>query len=469
MGHWRSDGYFSAVLGGVRNVFNGLGIGGADRTASNHFSHSFRDDRDLTSLYLSNGLAARIVDSPADDAMARGFEIEGDDPDGTIMAECDRLKLPAKMSEAIRWSRLYGGSVMILFAKNTGELSEPFDGKLDRLDEIKVFDVTSLTPVQDRVYRDPALPNWGFPELYNVKHPILNETFPCHESRMIMFSGDAVPAQIACHRDRKLPWRGRGALDGCYDNLIRYVAGLGWSERMMERKQQAVYSMVGLGELISHGMESEAQKHVDLVDLVRGVMNTVVIDGGTDGTVYDKYEVRDLNLSGVTDQINQFQVAICSDTGFPVTVLFGRSPAGQNATGESDQEGYYRLVGHVQANDAAPAMERVITLILAQTSFTGARPPEWKLKFNPLWLPSDKDQAQADLYRGQASYFEAQAAEIYATKIGSITNVEVRDHLEAQDRYGIEGEIDEADLEAMQPPTPVVVPAEADPVAPAQA
>lgn len=38
-------------------------------------------------------------------------------------------------------------------------------------------------------------------------------------------------------------------------------------------------------------------------------------------------------------------------TNIPQTILFGRSPAGMNATGESDFENYYNFIERIQKQD----------------------------------------------------------------------------------------------------------------------
>lgn len=476
---FRADDYAEAVLGntwrggpsGVVNPLNGLGVPGADRTTSNRLGLlSFRTDFDLTRLYLANGLAARIVDAPADDALARGFEIEGDDDDNAIENECDRLDMRFRVGDALRWARLYGGAAIVMIIDDGRLLGEPLNTTgIRRILELKVFDASQITAAPGSIYDDPMLGNFGMPSVYQLVSPLGGISFFCHETRMLFFSGDPVPAAVARMRHNGLLWRGRSALDGCYDDVLRYTAGLQWAERMLERKQQAVYSMQGLADMILNGLQDVVAQRVNAVDIVRSLLNTVVIDSGSgagqNATAGDKYEVRDLNLAGVREQIEQFQQSICADTGFPATVLFGRSPAGHNATGESDMESYYRLVGHIQHSDAAPAIKRTIELILLQKDFDGTLPERWKVKFNPLWVPSEKDQAQAALFRGQGAVAEAQAAQIYMDS-GVMTNVETRDDLIAQGMYGVEGDIDPAELENMLPDPPVIVQPALPPKAP---
>jgi phage-related protein (TIGR01555 family) len=80
----------------------------------------------------------------------------------------------------------------------------------------------------------------------------------------------------------------------------------------------------------------------------------------------------------------------------PVTILFGRSPAGLNATGESDIRAWYDTVVDAQTDQLKPALERLLKLIFAakDSPTSGAIPERWTIEFNPLWQPTEKEQAE---------------------------------------------------------------------------
>lgn len=56
----------------------------------------------------------------------------------------------------------------------------------------------------------------------------------------------------------------------------------------------------------------------------------------------DDFSTHQYTFSGLSDVYQQFIMPdISGAAGIPVTRLFGRSPAGLNATGESDLQNYY--------------------------------------------------------------------------------------------------------------------------------
>ena len=94
---------------------------------------------------------------------------------------------------------------------------------------------------------------------------------------MIAVGGEPIPSRHT-HNTTRLPWVGRSVLEACYKDIIRYEQGLEWSLRLLERKQQAVYNMGGLAEMFREGDEDAVIKRINLVDMVRGNLNTIVVD-----------------------------------------------------------------------------------------------------------------------------------------------------------------------------------------------
>jgi hypothetical protein len=98
----------------------------------------------------------------------------------------------------------------------------------------------------------------------------------------------------------------------------------------------------------------------------------------------------------------------------PVTILFGRSPAGMNATGDSDWQHFYDTIASEQKNTLEPALVRLYRLIcLAKDGPTlGIEPDDIEIHFHALKEPTDLEQAQLELV-------VAQKDQIYFT-IGSL-------------------------------------------------
>lgn len=409
---YNEDGYLSATLGDRQA-----------RTQTQPLDHSM--------LYSRGGIYARVIDLPADTAMSRGIEVEGDE-DRIIRDELDRLDVVGNMSDALRWSRLDGGAALLLLT-DTGTLDEPLGESFGRINEVRIVEMSQLAVAPGGYYNDPNNANYGEPELYQVT-PIggsgvlsVNH-FYAHESRVLPVYGDPLPARMRI--SSIVPWAGRPAATAAFESIRKYERSLYLSLEIMKRKQQAVHKMKGLAELIQNNMESMVRKRVDLVDEVRSLLNGVAVDADDDYVIYDQ------NVSGLKDLIAEYQVAVSADSGIPVTQLFGRSAAGMNSTGENDLEGLYDLCEGLQKTSAQPALERLIDAILRQSSLTGTKPQKWRIHWPSLWTPTDAQKAETADKEASARLKNAQARQIDADT-GAVTNEEARTDIIGEGRYSI--------------------------------
>src|SRR5277367_2345671 len=67
----------------------------------------------LSQMYVEHGIVQTLVDQPVDDAFRAGFEIKTDqlskDEIEKLKVYCERNQVIARLAQAIKWSRLYGG------------------------------------------------------------------------------------------------------------------------------------------------------------------------------------------------------------------------------------------------------------------------------------------------------------------------------------------------------------------------
>lgn len=379
---------------------------------------------DASLLYARGGLYGRVIDMPADKAVARGVKIAGDD--GRLADELDRLKVLPTLADGLRWARLTGGAGIVIVADD-GMVNTPLDpSALGEIAELRVFDLNDIS-ADERRYSDPGKANYGMPEFYRIHTG--QAIFTVHESRLVEIPGDPLPAKA---RLRGIPWEGRSVAAQAFPAITRYLEALRLAVNILQRKQQAVYGMKGLADMIRDDLEPVVQKRINLVDKVRGVLNTVAIDSE------DDYDIKDMNVSGVKDILQELQVGLSADIGIAVTILMGRSPGGLNATGDADFDGYHEMVSGLQRTRLTPALERIVSLIYAQRSFQ-APPDEWTINWPPLRMPTEKELADIRKVNADA---EAQEMNALDTAVGmsALSEQEARDYLVANERYGLKRE-----------------------------
>lgn len=406
---------------GLLDVVRGLRPGAAGQTyAGAYFLPAL--------LYETDGIARNIVDRPAEDAISRGFVVEGD-ADAVVLNELDRLDAFQHLTDGLRAARLEGASAVLMLAEDGGALEDPLDpARLRRLDDLLVFPRTGITPGSD-LYDDPRRREYGRPLRYMLTPAHGGAGFWVHDTRLLKLTGD--PAPPSGRLGATLHWEGRSALDGCRSDLERYRAGLRLAEAVLERKQQGIYGMAGLAELLATVEGKQfVQEKLALVDAVRGLLNTVAIDAGPgnkDGTG-DTYQIADLSVGGIDSLLNSLKIALCASSGFPAPILFGEDLRGLGTVGTGEQTIYHAKVRAIQERNVRPAIETLAPLIWAQAEVRASEPTFWRVDLNPLLAPSEAEEADVALKKAQARKVAAEAVQV-ALDTGAVSPEEGRDLL----------------------------------------
>lgn len=409
----REDGFFDMLLGGST-----ASAGAAMQAALGSLSPGFiATDEWLERQYGQGGVMARVVDLAAEDCWSRGFTI-AEDKEDYIKDYLEKLQIGIHGPTVSKWQSLYGAGMWILFC-NDG--SPTFNKQLNvnnlkSIDKLLPVEAASISVFQ--YYDDVYNVKYGEPEIYQVKMQAVNNAkgtgvpgtgrsfvqFLVHETRCIPFPGSPLPLNL--RMARRIPWQGRSDLGAVFEDFERMKDSHKWSIEVLKKKQQAIHKFNGLSQLLVNDFggnnEAAIKKQVAMADSMRNLLNSVTVDGD------DDYKVQDLSVAGLVDLIREFKETFASGAGYPVSVLFGRAASGISANGDNDLENYYGMVSKRQTTRCKPGIVALITLILL---CEGA--PEidkWQVEFNPLWVPSEKDQAQSELFEGQGLQATAAAA-----------------------------------------------------------
>lgn len=337
-----------------------------------------------------NALVRRIVTMAADDAMKNFIEIEGDSDD-CILQELETLFVQEKLTEALYWDRLFGMSCALILADDGQELSEPINiNRLRRINGLEIFDKRDIYPDTTSIYLDTDIrdANFGKPEFYMISPPNGNQ-FKVHRSRLLIFDGEMLP------KIERIANNGAGlsCLDGIPATLNRVKTAMNKTIDIMDKVSTSLLKLEGLSNLLAREDGTQAViRRLELIDYSRRINGSVAVDKE------DEYGIFNIPLTGLTDIIQEFEQALCAVTGYPFTVLFGRSPAGMNSTGKSDLQIYYDTVRRIQRRKIRPALEYLVRLIqLAKEGPTNGKELEkWSIKFKAIEPLNDLEQANVD-------------------------------------------------------------------------
>jgi phage-related protein (TIGR01555 family) len=413
-----SNGNYQLFSGGnLANAMTGLGTFNRDKVMAGVYYDPLRiTDPELQALFHGNDLASRIVQLRPYEMFRRGYEVvipddtEGEQNENAEVAQdledyAEKLKANRMLRDGMTFARLFGGGVTLIGADDGLDPSLPLNE--DNIKSIKYLNnIDRRFLVARTYYDDPMQPNFGEVETYQVTNAFGKQTAAViHESRLIRFDG----APVDILKRRQLAGWTLSVLQRVYDTLRQFDTSFQAVSNLMVDASQAVFSMKGLMDIITSDNAGVLGTRMAMVDYTRSSGRAVLVDADT-----EKFERTNTSFSGIPDVLDRLMQRLASCADMPVTILFGRSPAGMNATGDSDWQHFYDTISSEQKNTLEPALIRLYRLIcLAKDGPTnGVEPDDIEIHFHALKEPTDKEQAELE-------YLVAQKDQIYFT-IGAL-------------------------------------------------
>lgn len=381
------------ALDAFTNVLARLGAGTPNLLEGTEYSlqRLSRDFNQLNALYRESWIIRRIIDVIPSDMLKNWITItSGIDPDveKKLSISLRRTQLIDKLKRGMQWGRLYGGALGVMLVKHQGyNLSQPL-----RLDWIMpgdfagllIFDRWNGVNPSSELIEDISDPDYGYPKYYTVTDPAGGGSVKIHHSRVIRFTGNTLPfwEEIA-----EMQW-GASVVESVFDELKKRD-NVSWNiAQLTFMANIRVLKMQDLGQLLS-ATDSESQaellRTLEAQNMLLNNMGMQVMDAA------DGLETHQYTFGGLADCYQQFIMDISGAAEIPVTKLFGRSPSGLNATGESDLQNYYDMIAEKQEAVLRPILNKVLPPFIIST--IGSLPKDFDFDFDPVAEPSDKERA----------------------------------------------------------------------------
>ena len=251
-----------------------------------------------------------------------------------------------------------------------------------------------------------------------------------HESRVFPIHGFRLPEML---KDTRIYWQGGNAVDRAYKAILDWENTRERTKQILDRKQQPVYAMKQLAELIDAGQEEIVQQRIQAVDTSRGVLNTVAVDSE------DAYTLNDMSVGGLTDIISKFEQVISAETGIPLAQLFGQSASGLSATGEGDLRNFHELV-EAERVRVSNMLERLLALLVLQNGIKGKIPDGWRIKWSPLYVPTAREQADMAKLAIDTLKVEVDAV-AQVVNMGALSEAQAADYFAQREQFGLRREV----------------------------
>ncbi len=392
----------------------------------------------LNSLYRDNWVVQNVVGLMVDDMLREWYKVRGSiSPE--YLDELDRVErvtqLREKINQGLCWGRLYGGAAgLILIKGQEGMLDQPLDLEtimpgafaglmiLDRWSGI-VPDMGLVTDMSD--------PDFNLPEYYMVNNAEGRMVARVHHSRIVRFTGRKLPylEEIA-----ELYW-GESEVEALYKDVVAHDNVSANMAALTFRANINTMEVQNLEQLFSLGSVEQQRRFWNVMQAQSVMMSNFGYQLVNKG---DQMKNTQYTFTGLQEVYESMCLNLCGASHYPMTKLFGRSPSGMNATGESDLQNYYDYVNSQREAKLRPVLERLLPIMAV--SAWGAVPDNLQIDFPPLWTPTAKEVAeiakakmetvvtpyQAGLLNVDTAQKELKKLEDETGMFGSITDEEIK-------------------------------------------
>jgi len=344
----------------------------------------------LEAMYRGSWVVGAAVDSIAEDMTRAGISIKGDSEPEQIeqmQVAMTRLGIWHSLLEAIKWGRLYGGAVAMIVIDGQ-DPSTPLNVSTvgrGQFRGLRVFDRWQLQPSLQNIVVDGM--DFGLPMFYDVISDVTTgqvSNVRIHHTRVIRQIGVQLPAYQAITEQM---W-GESVVERMYDRLVAFDTATSGAANLIQKAHLRTVQIDKLREVLAAGGKAEE----NLLQMFHHMRMLQTNEGLTLLDKEDTFQAHSYTFSGLSDMILQFGQQIAGATGIPLVRLFGQSPAGLSATGESDLRMYYDNVASQQESRLRDGLMRVLQ-VMHQSLFGTPAPQSFDFDFVALWQTSSKEKA----------------------------------------------------------------------------
>ena len=347
----------------------------------------------LTAMYRESWLTMRIIDMPSED-MTRAWDRLSSSLSEEHVHALRRLEarhsVKQELTNALRWARLYGGSLALMVIRGEEDrLDQPLDTDLllpGCFQGLLVLDRAQGIRPSVRLVSDLDDPDFGLPESYTVN--LESESFRTvnlHHSRVLRFVGRELPRTETV---RENYW-GASEMEHIQEELLKRSAASANIAQLLFQANITTLKMSDLGDLLSAGTEEQRRSVLRAMEAENRFRTSFGVQLLSRD---DALETHSYSFAGLGEIYEQFMMDMAGAAEIPATKLFGRSPQGMNATGESDLRNYYDMIASLQERQLRPALEKLLPVMAV--SCWGCVPEDLEIVFEPVMTASPTERAE---------------------------------------------------------------------------
>lgn len=360
-----------------------------------------------------NSLIRTLIQVPVRDMMAPGFELQIDrrneeedlfnglSPEDLKTQDSETIaaieeqwrahKLDRLLREALNMDGFEGGAFIFIDTGAQGaELQLPLD-----ISEHSA-ELYAGRPLKFKVI-DPVN---VFPGPYNSAQPLADDYFQpqwwwvlgtqVHRSRLITFAANQVPLLLKPAYN----FLGLPQAQLYWDYVAHWNQNRESANRLLNKFSLLAFK-TSMADVLSGGLTDDLNRRVDYLAQKRSNDGVLLMDKESE-------DIININtpLSGVTDIVKQSLEWLSVISHIPAVVLFGQSPQGFNATGESDLNNYAHLIESRRRDELLEPMQQLVDIL--RLHYTSCREPV-RINLLPFDAGSTLQNIQAEQMKAQTA------------------------------------------------------------------
>lgn len=339
----------------------------------------------LNSLYRSNWVVQNVVGLMVDDMLREWYDLKSATPEQAKALETVErsTRLRDRIGTGLKWGRLYGGAAGLILVDGQEDLSKPMDA-----DAILPGSFRGLY-ILDRwqgISPDASLTFEGgelVPEYYSINDAAGHTAARVHHSRLVRFVGRELPD---LERQAELYW-GESEVEALYNDVVAHDNVSANMAALTFQANINTMEVKGLEQLLSMSSPDVQRRFWNTMQaqkVLRSNFGMQLVEQG------NKISNTQYTFTGLSDVYESMCLNLCGASHYPMTKLFGRSPAGMNATGESDLKNYYDYVDTLRESKLRPILDKILPVVARSA---GIEKLDLDVTFPPLWTPTASETA----------------------------------------------------------------------------
>lgn len=341
----QEDNIQAQIADGLENLVTGVGTN-MDKSTYNEWSHSGKnyDHVSLSARFREDWISQKIVTIPAIDVTRRWRKIDSEEGQAQDKKWC----IETLFRDALKWSRLYGTSYILIEVKGGGSLSTPLNLKRLKagcIKSLRVVDRTRIVPT-GIIDQDAMSIQFGMPMFYSF----VGSQEHIHFSRLIRFEATELPL----YETMRNQWVSDSILLPLFDLIDNYHSSSKAAANLAQESMVDVVAVEGLKNILTNPEGTAAmQRRFRMMKQMKSTMNIILLDSD------EEYNTKTINLSGVTDYVWEQLRIVAAAAGIPATRFLSTQPTGLNATGDADMEQYVDTLEGIQENVFTPRIDLI--------------------------------------------------------------------------------------------------------------